>query len=79
MIVIGSDPHKRSHTCTAVGAGTGEVGLNVLKCSPGALECLSNLGELHPGAALKTLQKPLQQILDAGVAEEGNVMAGSSI
>jgi transposase len=25
MIVIGSDPHKRSYTCSAVGAGTGEV------------------------------------------------------
>jgi transposase len=25
MIVIGSDPHKRSHTCAAVGAGTGEL------------------------------------------------------
>ena len=25
MIVIGSDPHKRSHTCAAVGAQTGEL------------------------------------------------------
>jgi transposase len=25
MIVIGSDPHKRSHTCAAVGAETGEL------------------------------------------------------
>src|SRR3954449_13283 len=25
MIVIGSDPHKRSHTCAAVGAATGEL------------------------------------------------------
>jgi transposase len=25
MIVIGSDPHKRSHTCSAVVAGTGEL------------------------------------------------------
>ena len=25
MIVIGSDPHKRSYTCSAVGAGTGEL------------------------------------------------------
>jgi transposase len=25
MIVIGSDPHKRSHTCAAVGVGTGEL------------------------------------------------------
>ena len=25
MIVIGSDPHKQSHTCAAVGAGTGEL------------------------------------------------------
>jgi transposase len=25
MIVIGSNPHKRSHTCAAVGAGTGEL------------------------------------------------------
>src|SRR3954447_17920008 len=25
MVVIGSDPHKRSHTCAAVGAATGEL------------------------------------------------------
>jgi transposase len=25
MIVIGSDPHKRSHTCAALGVGTGEL------------------------------------------------------
>ena len=25
MIVIGSDPHKRSYTCSAVVAGTGEL------------------------------------------------------
>ena len=25
MIVIGSDPHKRSYTFSAVGAGTGEL------------------------------------------------------
>jgi transposase len=41
MIVIGSDPHKRSHTCAAVGAGTGELqGSETVQATSAGLERL---------------------------------------
>ena len=39
MIVIGSDPHKRSHTAAAVGAGTGELqGSETVQATSAGLE-----------------------------------------
>jgi hypothetical protein len=39
MIVIGSDPHKRSHTCAAVGAATGELqGSETVQATRASLE-----------------------------------------
>jgi transposase len=41
MIVIGSDPHKQSYTCAAVGAQTGELqGSETVKATSAAQECL---------------------------------------
>jgi transposase len=41
MIVIGSDPHKRSHTCAAVGAGTGALqGSETVQATSAGLERL---------------------------------------
>jgi transposase len=45
MIVIGSDPHKRSHTAAAVGAGTGELqGGETVQATSAGLERLLSWG-----------------------------------